>query len=87
MGLRERLGIEAGRASPATGDQKPGEKSSGNGHSPMSKRANPLSRRARGDSLTALERIKLDLHRKVIEAVDLEEDPDDFLMFLRGPDR
>jgi pilus assembly protein CpaF len=39
----------------------------------MSKKVNPLSRRARGDSLTALERIKLDLHRKVIEAVDLEE--------------
>ncbi len=73
MGLRERLGLEAGRTSPETGDSKAAEKRPGNGHSPMSKKVNPLSRRARGDSLTALERIKLDLHRKVIEAVDLEE--------------
>ncbi|MGD8699934.1 MAG: CpaF family protein [Gemmatimonadales bacterium] len=73
MGLRERLGLDVPKHTEASGPTS-GGKRPGNGRTQPSTQLNPtIGRRTQGDKLTALERIKLELHRKVIEQLDLDE--------------
>ncbi len=68
MGLRERLGL-----APTVGDIDTSSTASGedNGRKAKTEKKSPLARRVQAERLSPLDQLKVDLHRKVVEHVDL----------------